>query len=184
VSSGLKQVRGPKLISVGAGAVLLLVTCLTTPTRSNSYLTRVQGVNENGVFNLNLGILGGCNGDFLKAYVHHVRYGSDADRRRTIGNGRDLDCDTTYGNGYRSTLLLPPLAASLVDDLERPYPYGLNFSYRVVTYGMTRGLVMVPIATALGFIAAILFIFASHKLRAGLDWVSSVVIQRNKRLTV
>jgi tetrahydromethanopterin S-methyltransferase subunit C len=37
---------------------------------------------------------------------------------------------------------------------------------------MTRGMVMVPIATALAFIAMLLFIFGSYKMTTWADYVS------------
>jgi hypothetical protein len=44
-----------------------------------------------------------------------------------------------------------------------------------VNYGMTGGMVMVPIATALAFIAMLLFVFASYKLTAWADFVSDLI---------
>jgi tetrahydromethanopterin S-methyltransferase subunit C len=37
---------------------------------------------------------------------------------------------------------------------------------------MTRGLVLVPIATALAFIAMLVFVFGSYKMTAWADYVS------------
>jgi hypothetical protein len=54
------------LTHTGAAAGLLLVSCLTTPTRKGSAITRVQGSNENGLYTLDLGVLGGCT-NFLQA---------------------------------------------------------------------------------------------------------------------
>jgi hypothetical protein len=52
--------------STGAAAALLLVTCLTTPTRNSLHFTRVVAQGENGEFTLDLGSLGGCS-SFLQA---------------------------------------------------------------------------------------------------------------------
>jgi len=52
----------------------------------------------------------------------------------------------------------------------------LNTAQKVVGYGMTRGMVMVPIATALAFISMLLFIFGSYKMSAGADYVSNLIL--------
>jgi len=58
---------------------------------------------------------------------------------------------------------------------DRGYPYTYNTIQKVAGYEMTRGLVMVPIATALAFIAILLFVFGSYKLTAWADFVSSLI---------
>ena len=65
-SHRVDQVKRHLLTYIGAAAGLLLVSCLTTPTRQGAAITRVQGTNENGVYTLDLGILGGCT-NFLQA---------------------------------------------------------------------------------------------------------------------
>jgi len=66
----------------------------------------------------------------------------------------------------------------------RGYPYDYNTSYKVVSYGMTRGLVMVPIATALAFIAMIMFIFGSYRMKAWADYVSKLVSCKRMSLLI
>jgi hypothetical protein len=53
------------------------------------------------------------------------------------------------------------------------YPYTYNPDYEVVTTGMTRPLVMIPIATAFAILAALMFIAASYKMGTWLDLVRS-----------
>jgi len=149
---------------LGAAAALLLVTCLTSPTRKGSAITKVHGTSENGEYNMDLGILSGCS-NFLRA---------------SFGGERDMDCDKTYGNGYQTVLLLPVLESELSGgnitynpDGDRGYPLTYNTPYTVVTYGMTRGMVMIPIATALAFLAMLIFIFGSYKMTAGADYATT-----------
>ena len=104
----------------------------------------------------------------------------------TFGNERDADCGKTYGNGYQSVLLLPPLnegvfnSSTLSND---PYPYSINVPYRVVEYSMTRGMVMVPIAAAFAIIAMLMFIFGSYKMAGWVDWVSGPLTKTAKYST-
>jgi len=148
---------------LGAAAGLLLVSCLTTPTRKGSTITRVQGTSDNGEYRMDLGILGGCT-NFLQA---------------TFGDQRDIDCSSTFGNGYQAFLLLPVLESELPGNItsnpdgDRNYPLSYNTIQKVVGHEMTRGMVMVPIATALVFIAMLMFIFGSYKMTAWADYVTT-----------
>jgi len=146
---------------LGAAAGLLLVCCLISPTRRGLAFTRVTGVSQNRQYNMDLGTLGGCS-DFLQG---------------TTGGERDIDCSSTYGNGYQAVLLLPILESEAPVNYTVPsdgsgYPYDYNTAYKAVSYGMTRGLVMVPIATALAFIAMFVFIFGSYRMTAWADYAT------------
>jgi tetrahydromethanopterin S-methyltransferase subunit C len=59
---------------------------------------------------------------------------------------------------------------------DRGYPYDYNTIQKVVGHEMTRGMVMVPIATALAFIAMLLFIFGSYKMTSWADYVSDLML--------
>jgi hypothetical protein len=96
-----------------------------------------------------------------------------SDLLRTTGNEHDVDCRSTSA-GYIASILLPPDTADLNITDATPaseYPYTLTLPYEVVTYSMTRPLVMVPIATAFGILAMLLFIGASYMPRTWLDLV-------------
>jgi len=56
---------------VGAAAGLLLVCCLTSPTRRGLAFTRVTGISPSGEYNMDLGTLGGCS-DFLQGCVYAI----------------------------------------------------------------------------------------------------------------
>jgi len=64
------------------------------------------------------------------------------------------------------------------------YPYDYNTAYKAVSYGMTRGLVMVPIATALAFIAMFVFIFGSYRMTAWADYVSKLFFGKRMPLLI
>lgn len=92
----------------------------------------------------------------------------------------------TYGNGYQAVLLLPPLSTGVFGNAtlsDSPYPYAIDSPYRVVEYGMTRGMVMVPIATAFAIIAMLMFIFGSYKMAGWADWVSGNLMRTTKHST-
>jgi hypothetical protein len=95
------------------------------------------------------------------------------------GGERDVDCGKTYGNGYQAVLLLPPLSTGVFGNTtlsDSAYPYAIDSPYRVVEYSMTRGMVMVPIATAFAIIAMLMFIFGSYRMTAWADWVIGLSI--------
>jgi hypothetical protein len=86
-----------------------------------------------------------------------------------------VDCKSTSA-GYVARLLLPAdlTELNITDPIPASdYPYAYSTDYLVVTSTMTRPLVMIPIATAFGILAALMFIAASYKMGSWLDLVRS-----------
>lgn len=97
-----------------------------------------------------------------------------AENCRVTGGENDVDCKSTSA-GYVAKLLLPVdyTGVNITDGIPASeYPQTINLAYVVVAASMTRPLVMVPIATAFGILAALMFIAGSYKVKTWLDIVS------------